>query len=113
MSTESKFTPPGFESLTGAMTGTGRVVALGDCRQVSWKVIYTGTAPTAGTLLIEQAPSPTYSGTWNQLDSIALTNLSAGTVGFGTRAGQVDFMRARFTVDSNQPVTAYLNGLLK
>lgn len=109
--THSKFEPPGQASLSSATTGTGNAIAVNDARQVSWKTIYPGSAPTTGTIIIEQAPTPNYAGTWNQLDSIDCSALSAGTAGFGTYPGQVDFVRARFSVNADQPVTVYINGL--
>ena len=109
--TQSKFNPPGQASLSAAITGTGEAIAVNDCRQVSWKTIYPGTPPTTGTLLIEQAPTKDYAGTWNLVDTIDCSQLSTGLSGFGTYPGQVDFFRGRFTVNADQPITLYFNGL--
>lgn len=115
MGTFAKFSPgsgTGNYSINNATTGTGTAISFHDCRQVSWSTIYTaGSAPTTGTILIEQAPSADYAGTWNQLSSITCSQLSAGTSGFGGSAGQVGFVRARFTVNADQAVSVILNGL--
>lgn len=115
MATFAKFSPgsgTGNYSLNGATSGTGTAISFHDCRQVTWATIYTaGSAPTTGTILIEQAPSADYAGTWNQLDSIDCSLLSAGTSGFGTYPGQTGFVRARFTANADQAVSVILNGL--
>lgn len=115
MGTQAKFSPAsgtGNRSLSAATTGTGSVVPFHDCRQVSWQTTYAGTAPTTCTIIIEQAPSASYAGTWNQLASIDCSALVLGTDGFGTYPGEIGFVRARFSVDSDQPVSVDLNGLL-
>lgn len=113
MGTGAKFIPPGMASLEAATSGTGRPFAGNDARQASWKVIYPGTAPTTGTVLIEQAPTIDYAGVWNQLDSVDCSLLSAGTAGFGTYPGEIDFVRARITSAPDQAITVYVNFLLK
>ena len=101
------------KTISAAITGTGTAIPVGDCRQVSWETTYTaGSAPTTGTIIIEHAPTPNYAGVWNQLDSIDCSQLSAGTAGFGTYPGPVEFIRARFTVNADQNVTVLINGLL-
>lgn len=110
--TESKFVPPGFVSLLNVTSGTGEAVAVNDCRDVSWNITYPGTAPTSGTIVIEEAPSKNYAGTWKTIATIALNTLSTGAGGAGREAGQHNFVRARLTVGSDQPINAYLNGLL-
>jgi hypothetical protein len=115
MGTQAKFSPAsgtGNRSLDAATTGTGSAISFHDCRQVTWSTTYPGTAPTTGTIVIEQAPSASYAGTWNMLASIDCSLLATGADGFGTYPGQTGFVRARFTVDSDQPVTVELNGLL-
>ena len=105
-------TPPGFASLSAATTGTGKVFAVNSCKQGTWFTTYTsGSAPTTGTIIIEHAVDATYAGTWNQLDSVDCSLLSAGSSGFGTFPGVIAFIRARFSVDSDQAVTVYFNGL--
>ncbi len=100
-------------SLSAVTTGTGKAVAVNDCRQVEWFVTYvSGSAPTTGTVLIEHALTVDYAGVWNQLDSIDCSALSAGTAGFGTFPGPIGFMRARITDNTDQAITAYINGLL-
>ena len=115
MGTFAKFSPgsgTGNYSLNSATTGTGTAISFHDCRQVTWSTIYTaGSAPTTGTVLIEQAPSADYAGTWNQLDSIDCSQLSAGASGFGTYPGQTGFVRARFTANADQAISVILNGL--
>lgn len=115
MGTQAKFSPAsgtGNRTLSAATTGTGTAVSFHDCRQINWQTTYPGTAPTTGTIVIEQAPSASYAGTWNLLASIDCSLLSAGTDGFGTYPGEIGFVRARFTVDADQPVNVDLNGLL-
>ena len=92
-------------------SGTGTAISFHDCRQVSWSTTYPGTAPTTGTVLIEQSPDASFAGTWNQLASIDCSQLSAGTDGYGTYPGQTGFVRARFTVDADNAITVELNGL--
>lgn len=114
MGTSAKFSPgsgTGNRSLSAATTGTGAAISFHDCRQVSWSTTYPGTAPTTGTVLIEQSPDASFAGTWNQLASIDCSQLSAGTDGYGTYPGQTGFVRARFTVDADQAITVELNGL--
>lgn len=113
MTRGKKFSPDSSvnASLNAVTTGTGRAIAVNDCRQVTWWTTYS-VAPTVGTLIIEHAPSIDYAGTWNQLDSIDCANLSAGTEGAGTYPGTVSFLRGRFSVDADQAVTVYINGML-
>ena len=78
MGTSAKFSPgsgTGNRSLSAATTGTGTAISFHDCRQVSWSTTYPGTAPTAGTVLIEQSPDASFAGTWNQLASIDCSQL--------------------------------------
>ncbi len=110
-----KWTPDSSVNATinNTTTGTGRALPVNDCRQAEWFTVYTsGSAPTTGTIIIEHAPSADYAGTWNQLDSIDCSLLSAGTAGYGTYPGPIAFLRGRFSVDTDQAVTVYLNGLL-
>lgn len=111
MATESFYALPGFASLSAVMTGTGRAMPANDASQVNWFVTYT-VAPSAGTLIIEWALTETYAGKWQELDSISLASLSAGSVGSGSYPSPVGFVRARFSVDSDQAITAYLNKLI-
>ncbi len=109
---EAKFPTPGFASISVATTGTGRVAAVNDCRQVSWKVTYPSTVPSQGTVVIEHATSNDYAGVWFLLDTVTLADLDAGDgTGFGTFAGEIDFVRARITSDPDQPITVYINGI--
>lgn len=116
MGTGAKFSPGsgiGNYSLNAATTGTGRAISFHDCRQVTWQTIYVaGAEPTTGTVIIEQAPSADYAGTWNELAEIILTAVVTGDDGFNTYPGQTGFVRARFSVDSDQAVSVILNGLL-
>lgn len=104
------FPPPGLASLESATTGTGRAFAANNAKQIAWKTTYT-TAPTTGTAVIEQATSHDYAGTWNLLDTISCANLSAGTEGFGTFPGEIDFVRARITSNPDQAISVYFNFL--
>jgi len=85
-------------SLSAVTTGTGTAKAMNHCRQVGWATEYSGTV-SGGTILIEQSDQSGYSGTWNQLATIDAANLSAGTDGFGTYPGPMNFIRARITSD--------------
>lgn len=105
-------TPPGFASLSAATTGTGEPLATNSCKQATWSVETSGTV-SAGTIVIEQASSRSYAGTWYLLDTIDAANAAAGTEGYGTFPGVVDFVRARITsnITGGGTVTVYLNGL--
>lgn len=105
-------TPPGFASLDGVITGTGKPFAANSCKQVTWFTTYTaGDEPTQGTVIIEHAVSADYAGVWNQIGSITLTDVVAGTGGFGTYPGVIAFIRARVTSDSDEAISVYFNGL--
>lgn len=101
------------KSLDAATTGTGTVKALNHCRQVEWRIDYSGTV-SGGTIVIEYAHSGDYAGTWSLLDTITAANLSAGTEGFGTYPGLCPFVRARVTsnITGGGNITARINGLL-
>lgn len=109
-----KYTPDSAAnaSLLSATTGTGKAVAVNDCRQGEWFTAYV-VAPSTGMIIIEHAPSYDYAGTWNQLALIDCSLLSAGTDGYGTYPAPFGFIRARFSVDSDQALTVYINGLLQ
>ena len=105
-------TPPGFASIEGAITGTGKVFAVNNCKQVTWFTTYTaGDEPTQGTVIIEHAVSADYAGVWNELAEITLTAVVTGDDGFGTYPGVVAFIRARVSSDSDQNISVYFNGL--
>jgi len=108
-----KFSPDSSEnaSLNAVTTGTGKAIATNDLRQITWNAIYS-VAPTVGTLVVEHAPTRDYAGTWQELDSIDCSALSAGTAGSGTYPGLLSFVRGRFSADADQAVTLYINGLL-
>lgn len=105
-------TPPGFASLSAATTGTGEPMAVNSCKQGTWATEASGTV-SGGTIVIEQAVTRSYAGTWNLLDTIDAANAAAGTEGFGTYPGVIGFMRARITsnITGGGSVTVYLNGL--
>lgn len=106
------FTPPGVASLSAATTGTGRVIALNSCKQATWTTVPDGTV-SGGTIVIEQASTPDYAGTWYLLDTIDAANAAAGTEGYGTFPGVVAFARARISSDitGGGTVSVYFNGL--
>jgi len=60
------------------------------------------------------AESPSYSGTWHELDSIDLTTLTGGAAYHGTYPGMLAWVRARLSanVTGGGTTTARLNGLL-
>lgn len=114
--TSSKFAPSSDDalSLNAATTGIGTVKPLNDCRQIVWDVEGAGTI-AGGTLKIESnANSPSYSGTWNELDSIDLTTLSGGKAYHNTYPGMLAFVRARLSINvtGGGSVTVRINGLL-
>lgn len=105
-------TPPGFASLSAATTGTGKSFAANSCKQATWTTVCDGTV-SGGTILIEQASSTDYAGTWYLLDTITAANASSGTEGYGTFPGVVAFIRARISSDitGGGSVSVYFNGL--
>ena len=105
-------TPPGFASLNAATTGTGEPLATNSCKQATWTTVPSGTV-SGGTIVIEQASSRDYAGTWFLLDTIDAANAAAGTEGYGTYPGVVAFIRARITsnITGGGNVSVYLNGL--
>jgi hypothetical protein len=86
--------------LSAVTTGTGVAVAVpmseGNCR-----ITLTGVGTvTGGTIVLEEAESPTYNGTWSQLYSLtfsvtALTNLIQ-TIHI---MGKLGFVRARISAN--------------
>lgn len=111
-----KFRPGSADSLSlnQVTTGTGTAIAFNDCRQVSWLVTGSGTI-SSGTVLIESADSLTYSGTWNQLDSIDASTLTGGaTTGNTFPMPPGGFVRGRISANivGGGNVTVALNGLL-
>lgn len=105
-------TPPGFASLSAVTTGTGEPLALNSCKQGSWTTVTDGTV-SGGTIVIEQASTRDYAGTWYVLDTIDAANAAAGTEGYGTYPGVIGFLRPRITSDitGGGTVSVYLNGL--
>lgn len=112
----SKFPPSSDDSLSlsAATTGTGTTKAMNDCRQISWDVAGAGTI-SSGTLKIEtNSESPSYTGTWHELDSIDLSTLTGGVAYHGTYPGMLAWVRARLSANvvGGGTVTARINGLL-
>ncbi len=109
-----KIALPGFASLSGVTTGTGRPLSVNDMFRFGWIVTYTaGSAPTSGTVIIECAPTPDYAGTWFILQTITLANVVTGAEGVGQRDnGAVGFVRARIGTNADQAISVFLNGLV-
>lgn len=64
-------------SLTGVSAASaGLAVPTHDARQFGWVVEGIGTV-TAGTVKIEAADTPDYTGTWAEIDSVDLSNAAA------------------------------------
>lgn len=106
------FTPPGAASLSAATSGTGAAIAFNSCKQASWTTVCSGVV-SGGTIIIEQASSADYAGTWYLLDTIDAANASAGTEGYSTYPGVIAFLRARISsaITGGGNVSVYLNGL--
>lgn len=88
--------------LTNALTGSGSYTPLARSRYFTVSVKW-GAHVTAGAVVIETAPSKSYTGTWN--------NKTTFTIGSGSTAGAVDEwrgqgpfggIRARITSDVDQ-----------
>lgn len=113
-----KFLPGSTDeiSLSTSTSGTGTAIPLNDCRQTEWNTEYSGTI-TGGTIIVECASTPTFAGTWKQLDSFLAVDVVAGTAGMGTFPGSPGGF-TRFRVDSGSPITGggtitgRVNGLL-
>lgn len=83
-------------SLVAATTGTGAVVDFGG--MTSGLSIYVDWAAgvSAGVVVVETAPSPTYAGTWALLQTFTF---SGGAVAFDRVAGALLSVRARVTTN--------------
>lgn len=100
-------------SLNAVTTGTGTEHPMNDCRQVGWDVVGAGTI-SGGTVKIESAPTSSYSGTWNELDSVDASTLTGGAVYHGTYPGPLSFVRARVSsnITGGGSITVRFNGLM-
>lgn len=110
--TQYKFRPndPASIVLSAVTTGTSAAIPFNDCRFVNWLVEGTGTI-TAGTVIIESAHDPNYSGTWNQLASVTVT--TNAVLGDGKEFPAGGFVRARVSATvTGGTTTVRLNGLL-
>lgn len=101
------------QSLSAATTGTGTAIPFHNCRQVAWSVEGAGTI-SGGTVVIESAPTATYAGTWNELDSVTASSLTGGAVYNATTPGPLQWVRGRISsnITGGGTVTVRLNGLL-
>lgn len=100
---------------TAIRTGNGRAFAMNDCRQVTGFITYdSADPPTMGAVVLEHAPSATYTGAWGNLGTFDLAGIVAGTVDpAATYPGDVGFVRFRFTSDSDKDIQGYVNGILR
>ena len=103
----------GQNSLSAATTGTGAVIPFNHCTQIIGGIEYTpASPPTVGVLVAEWAFTASYTGNWfGPLTTVTLANVVAGTEDPSfTFPGALPFVRWRFTTNSDQPITAKLNG---
>jgi hypothetical protein len=81
--------------LAAATTGTGTAVAVPITSTLTRvRVTGAGTIST-GTLIIEEAGAPDYSGTWSNLYTVTGTTLTGGAVQVIHIFGTLGFIRAR------------------
>lgn len=91
--------------------GTGKAQSYHTYEKVHWLIVWSAGV-TAGTVIIESAHDPAYSGTWH-----ALTAAPVGFVANAALGGVSDFppggfVRARVgTTVADGTVTVYLNGV--
>lgn len=101
---------------TTAAATTPTVVALHDCRQVSWTVKGTGTV-SGGTVKFESADTADFAGTWNEVDSIDLSSpvLTDSIYQASYPAGYGGFYRVRISanVTGGGSIAGLCNGLLQ
>ncbi len=83
--------------LTGVTTGTGTAKEFrGQPRELKFYITATGTV-AAGAVQIEEAPSPTYAGTWSPIGSpVTVASDTTKTVAVTGAFGSV---RARVSTD--------------
>jgi hypothetical protein len=112
-----KFTPKSVPTRSlheATAVSSGTAIPLNDCRQTEWVVEGSGTI-SSGTVVIESSDDPSYTGTWNQLDSITASSLTGGALYSDTvpMAGG-GFVRGRITVEigGGGNISVRINGLL-
>lgn len=114
--TYSKLTPgsDATKSLDAVASGTGKVFAFNDCRQVSWGIRVNGTASSGGPVVIETNDiAPDYAGVWHELDSVDPVTLTGDDAYHSTYPGPVAWIRGRLAtaVVGGAVVTVVFNGL--
>lgn len=92
--------PSTSNDLTGVTTGTSVPVRVTAYDNLSFFVIGAGTI-SGGTVLIEEASSPTYAGTWSQIATIDPTTVTGGaqTVYHTPPDNSFSYVRARISSD--------------
>lgn len=82
----------------GSTTGTGTPISIPvSAQDTNFYIKGTGTI-SAGTLYLEEADDPTYTGTWSLIDDVDLTTVTAGAMIVVHVAGMLRAVRARFSV---------------
>ena len=93
-----------FALQTAATTGNGQVAHIGNqVRSLTFFVTGAGTI-TAGTVVLEEAPQQSpfqfpYTGTWSEIQTVALAGLSGGEVQAVHIEGSFADVRARISAD--------------
>ena len=88
-----------YTLLAATTTGTGTAVAIpitSDHQRIS---IITADTTSGGTLLLEEAHTVDYSGTWSVLATITASALTGGDVQVYHIFGTLGFVRARVSSD--------------
>ena len=83
-------------SLNAVTTGTGTAVDVGNGNYVTFYVSGAGTI-TSGTIILEEADTQTYAGTWSQLATISASTLSGGVAQAFHFTGALAWVRARIS----------------
>lgn len=84
-------------SLSLATTGTGAAVAIPSTFDNSFFVITGAGTISGGTVILEEADSDTYAGTWSQLTSITASTLTGGAQQVFHVFGNMRVVRARIS----------------
>jgi hypothetical protein len=82
----------------GSTIGNGLAVAVVTQGKYHEFVVQgTGTI-TGGTIILEEADNPSYTGTWSQIASITATTVTAGAESVTHVTGMLQAVRARISV---------------
>lgn len=94
--------------LVNATTGVGTPVYLNGLTREATIYVLFSAGTTQGTIVFETATHADYTGAWAQLGSPVAFEGTAPNQRVVRISGPLVWLRARFTVGADQPVSAYL-----